>query len=483
MRRNAPLLAALAGLSLVHCDSGVIIDVQLRGRPETATTVVVSAKLDDLAAVGTSQTLSRASDRFRVQVQSERSGLLSLSISGQNASSCEEAIGVGGVQVAGPGRYPLEVEMRPEQGCRVQVETIGSVAGRVVASRPGLDCGVACSLGLQLGDVVGLVATTSERFGGWFTDDSQPGCVGRLSCAITVGSGVTKVRANFIPRDSCTPSAWCIEQGVPASAESLYAIWGSSRDDVWIVGDHGMMLHGDGITWQQQPAVTNRALRGVWGTGSRNVWAVGESGTILHYGSGGWTQTPQMTKAWLNGIWGASERDVWAVGDNGKILHWDGASWQAQAAPTTQSLRAVWGSGVFDVWAVGDAGTVLRWGGATWDPIAGASAATALYGVWGSGPRNLWIVGDSGTLVHWTGAPPLMPEQVVGLGGLHGVWGLHERQVWAVGDGGVMLSFDGVAWSALANRPSTSNLNALWGSGLLDVWAPGRAGLLLRYRP
>lgn len=75
---------------------------------------------------------------------------------------------------------------------------------------------------------------------------------------------------------------------VPTS-EDLYAIWGSSPNDVYVVGDKATILHWDGSTWSHASTFTpdhaTPTLYGVWGSGGE-VWAVG-TGAILRLRHGG----------------------------------------------------------------------------------------------------------------------------------------------------------------------------------------------------
>lgn len=102
---------------------------------------------------------------------------------------------------------------------------------------------------------------------------------------------------------------------------SLHAIWGSSADDIWAVGDQGAMrrLRAGQKEWEIVPPVTNESLYAIWGTSATNIWAVGENGTILRYDGNTWKSEraafpPGKKKPKLTGIWGSGPDDVWIVG-------------------------------------------------------------------------------------------------------------------------------------------------------------------------
>ena len=64
---------------------------------------------------------------------------------------------------------------------------------------------------------------------------------------------------------------------------SLNAIWGSSAQDVFVVGDSGVVLHDNGKEWKIMTSPAKVTLNGLWGSSSRDVFAVGAGGTVLHY--------------------------------------------------------------------------------------------------------------------------------------------------------------------------------------------------------
>lgn len=484
-------LVGLAGCGplLFGCQGAIVIDVTLVDRPAEAIGVVVTAGLNNLPEVGSGQSLARATDRFRIQLPESTSGTAQFHFSGRDAAGCEVAAGDGSVDVHGSGHYALTVPLHPQQGCTVEVELVGAVSGQVVSQPAGIDCGTQCRKLFEIGSSISLTATTSERFGGWFTDISAASCAGRVGCTLTVGSGVTKVRANFIRKASCSASGWCAEESVPTLPKSshLYAIWGSGRDSAWAVGDDGTVLHSDGLLWRQVSSGTTRALRGIWGSSTNDVWAVGELGTLLHFDGTSWRGQSFATTAWLNAVWGTAGDDVWAVGDDGIVLHYDGATWTAQSAasPTTaRSLRGIWGSSRDDIWAVGDAGTILHGTSqGAWEAVTPKVTAANLSSVWGTGLGNLWIVGEGGTILQGIGGLTIQPRASGTTTALRAVFGTGTNQVWAVGEGGIILSFTGNGWTSVPTQQPQIALTGIWGSGPQDVWAVAQGLNILRFRP
>lgn len=169
------------------------------------------------------------------------------------------------------------------------------------------------------------------------------------------------------------------EPWTPIPGEGVVrGIWGSSATDVWLLVDNseaspsqkGATMHGTGkdaasLVWTPVDSQSAVGLDAIWGSSADDVWAVGEAGTIRRIGRSDlrWTIVPSPTTARLRAVWGTGPKDVWAVGHAGTILHWDGAAWTSSVAAfpagTKPDLFGVWGSGPGDVWIVGD-GVVLR---------------------------------------------------------------------------------------------------------------------------
>jgi hypothetical protein len=172
--------------------------------------------------------------------------------------------------------------------------------------------------------------------------------------------------------------AW---QGTPGSA-SVLGLWGTSANDVWLVGDNssyapwqlGLTLHGTGgadgsITWTEVDSQSSVRLRAIWGSSANDIWAVGDIGTIRHIDgatSKAWDVIASPTTAALHAVWGSAADDIWAVGEAGTIIHYDGKAWTKTIAAfpvgKKPTLYGVWGSGRDDVWIVGN-GVALHYTG------------------------------------------------------------------------------------------------------------------------
>ncbi len=128
------------------------------------------------------------------------------------------------------------------------------------------------------------------------------------------------------------------------------AVWGSSPNDVWVVGAGGdskdRLLHYDGakwITYKNEPILC--AGNTLFGFSANNIWMGGDNnGRIWHYDGTRWSENYRYIvegshNVSIYNIWGPQPNDVYACGIisyivNGKdlwrgfVLHYDGYTWQ-----------------------------------------------------------------------------------------------------------------------------------------------------------
>ncbi|MBX3258145.1 MAG: hypothetical protein KF782_00385 [Labilithrix sp.] len=321
--------------------------------------------------------------------------------------------------------------------------------------------------------------------------------------------------------ERCSDDGWC-RVAMPSDKEALYGVWGSSANDVWVVGSFGAVLHWNGATWSQQRVRTAagqpKPLFGIWGSGPGDVWAFGVN-EIFH--ADGWDDTetawstieaPRLdafTPTSARAIWGSSAMDVWLLlaplnsfSSNmlNKCWHstgWSGAETKLNAAldhyvagNPGMNFAGIWGTGPSDVWIVGASGRILhtdgyRNGAAEWVQ-PNSHTRQHLTGVWGSATDDVWAVGENGTIRHYTydevGALGWAPSDSTVTTHLRAVWGTSATNVWAIGDEGTILHGDGSGWSRskVPTLPPSTPLYGIWGSGPDDVWVVGERVVLHR---
>ena len=159
------------------------------------------------------------------------------------------------------------------------------------------------------------------------------------------------------------PSGW--ERVDTAIDTPLWGVWGAVSDDVWAVGgdpssgDPPVIAHFDGATWSEVelPPIDrpSRALFKVWGSGRDHVFAVGQGGVILRYDGITWAQVPSGTTKDLISLWGTSADEIIAVGgrSNGTISRYDGVDWTTHVIGESPGLNGVWVDSSGKAWVCG----------------------------------------------------------------------------------------------------------------------------------
>ena len=113
---------------------------------------------------------------------------------------------------------------------------------------------------------------------------------------------------------------------------TLFGIWGSSLDNIYVVGERHTVLHYDGEKWEKieipNDKNKNAYFYSVWGLSPKNIYFLGDQGELYHYDGKDFTKMNIPTKHWLMGIWGTSPNDLYIVGEDGTFFHYDGSSWE-----------------------------------------------------------------------------------------------------------------------------------------------------------
>jgi len=116
------------------------------------------------------------------------------------------------------------------------------------------------------------------------------------------------------------------EQPQPPVGTWLLAVWGTGPEDVYAVGQPGLIFHWNGDTWTRQESGTSVALTDVWGPGDGNVYITGHDGTILRKTGSGWSAMSSGTSENLFAL-GEYFGTVMACGHAGTLRQLDGGNW------------------------------------------------------------------------------------------------------------------------------------------------------------
>lgn len=195
----------------------------------------------------------------------------------------------------------------------------------------------------------------------------------------------------------------------------LSEVWGSSANDVYVVGHGGSTVfdgkiwHFNGSVWSDITTKYKEAFNeafpgrstfywapaGVWGFGPNDVWIVGyrdtseisqehKQGFVIRYNGSVWRETPIPGANSLYCVWGTSPNDVWAAGQLGRLYHFDGTGWAGYQVSDSVFISTYSGSVGSNMYTTGHhlAGgsphhSLLEWNGSNWSIAEVSSGSPA----------------------------------------------------------------------------------------------------------
>jgi hypothetical protein len=142
-------------------------------------------------------------------------------------------------------------------------------------------------------------------------------------------------------------------QGVPLALNALiHDLWClPSGTTCAAVGEHVIILW-NGSTWTAETISPH--LAHVWGAAANDVYAVGNVGVILHFDGATWSPVaiPGETSS-FTGVYGTASDDVFLVTDNESLYHFDGRRWSPiRPLNSLGAVEDLWVSAAA-IWTVG----------------------------------------------------------------------------------------------------------------------------------
>jgi hypothetical protein len=159
--------------------------------------------------------------------------------------------------------------------------------------------------------------------------------------------------------------------------DQINKIWGSSDNDLYIVGNTGNIAHYNGSSWQKIESGTTTILNDIWGyldQANNNLSVMTVASNVLHQGDYKLLAISDNTAKdtlnwpytnWLKGIWFQGKYSPVYICGSG-IKEYKQGEWNQLNLPNyfTESIR---GSAVNDVIAVGDYGFITHFNGVRWE--------------------------------------------------------------------------------------------------------------------
>lgn len=213
------------------------------------------------------------------------------------------------------------------------------------------------------------------------------------------------------------------EEKASGTTATLFGVMAFAPDDAWAVGGspddasapNDVVLHWDGASWKPEtlPAPkTPGALFKVWGASADDLWVVGDAGVVLHRKAGTWTREAEgLAKGRLTTVAGCSASEVYAVGGR-DLLAWNGTSWTRSDTPLLNDVNGVACApasvrdrpGQTRVVVVGGGSLKLRLVDGAWTSDFGTVPYDDLHGAFVDDTGALWGAGGSFTAAARPGA-------------------------------------------------------------------------------
>jgi hypothetical protein len=171
-------------------------------------------------------------------------------------------------------------------------------------------------------------------------------------------------------------SLWSKATDANLTGVAFDTVWGSAPDDVWlslaISGSRGKLVHFDGTTWTDVWQSLPQSLRdqhesvyAIQGSARDNVWGLSgaNGGTVVHHDGSAWSVSAPPAGGWgctLTSVWASGKKNAWLAGKSGCIFHWDGAAWSKIESGATENLYHLSGSSAENVWLITDGKALLH---------------------------------------------------------------------------------------------------------------------------
>ncbi len=182
-----------------------------------------------------------------------------------------------------------------------------------------------------------------------FVDD---GCGVEHDCGRTCPGpqecGVHQPNRCAIP-SLCTPEGWCWENPLPQGF-TLNASFRLDARHTWFVGENRVVVFFDGerSRLQEVPAPPGVELRGMHGTAQNDVFVVGNLGVMLHFDGTRWEREGTLSgfNSQLRTVWSFGDGGALAAGPGGKLLSRSAlvdpfSRWTLESFPSTADISEV----------------------------------------------------------------------------------------------------------------------------------------------
>lgn len=190
---------------------------------------------------------------------------------------------------------------------------------------------------------------------------------------------------------------------------TLFGVWAAAPDDAWAVGgtpeqpnaSNDIVLHWNGSSWRPEtlPESKQVAFFKVWGSSSDDLYIVGEAGVVWHRTRGTWRREAEgLATGRLTTVAGCSATEVYAVGGRDLLVS-NGSEWkraEIDALMLVNDLNGVSCAAGRPV-VVGGGSLKLRLVNGAWESDFGSEPYTDLHAAWADPSGSFWGAGGEFT--------------------------------------------------------------------------------------
>ena len=198
----------------------------------------------------------------------------------------------------------------------------------------------------------------------------------------------------------------------------IQEIWGSSPDDVYLVGTDGYVVHYDGEKYQKLSTGTTYDFNDIWGVGDTAVavasnWLFDHTYSyLLRLVHGKTLAVPE----WNTRSLGRAHKSIWFEHLNhlhvvgGFIQEWKGDEWWTYLSHNLTDLSAfsfkIRGNAENDFFISGDLGLLVHWNGNSWQRYNPFDEEQRnYYHSMSVQADHVWVITALGEVIHGTRVP------------------------------------------------------------------------------
>lgn len=222
------------------------------------------------------------------------------------------------------------------------------------------------------------------------------------------------------------------------------------ENNVWIVGEYGVIYHWDGTDWMLvQDTLTTKNIHAVSFADENTGMAVGEDGLILLHDGTEWSFSPDtLTELDLNSVHMLDPANAWIAGSDTALFQWDGTDWLYWNDSIDGGLNKICFADANNGWAVGPGGLIQYFDGTEWTDQSGITSEE-LHDVVFLTPTSGYACGNSGTILNYNATEWVEMESNTD-DDLFVIAFPDAMNGFALGEEENSVEFDGVHWNPIS---------------------------------